>query len=367
MTKAPFALNARNQSLPAAVPFVGPETLERSLGKPFRLRLGANESSFGMSPKAVAVMQAEAARASWYADPENFDLRQALSAQFGVAMDEITVGAGIDCLLGCIVRMTVEAGEPVVSSLGAYPTFNYHVAGYGAELVTVPYRDDREDPVALADKVRETGARLVYFANPDNPMGTWHDAAAVQAFIDALPVTTLLVLDEAYIEFGPAGLAPAIDTDRPNVLRMRTFSKAHGMAGCRVGYAIGHAGLITGINKIRNHFEMNRLSQVGALASLKDPAFLADVAAEVETGRQEYYRLAEQHGLTALPSATNFVAIDVGGGERARAILAALQDRGVFIRMPGVAPLSRCIRVSVGTAEERAQFADAFADVLNSL
>lgn len=367
MSSDAFRLNRLVESLPAAVPFVGPETLERNNGREFRVRLGANESAFGVSPKAAAAMTAEIGRASWYADPENFDLREALAAEFGVAMEEISVGAGIDCLLGCIVRMTVEAGGPVVTSLGAYPTFNYHVAGYGATLVTVPYRDDREDPDALAAKVRETGAKLVYLANPDNPMGTWHDAARVQAFIDALPVTTLLVLDEAYIEFAPDGIAPAIDTARPNVLRMRTFSKAHGMAGGRVGYAIGHRALITGINKVRNHFEMNRLSQVGALASLQDREFITSVAKAVEEGRQDYYRLAADHGLAALPSATNFVAIDVGGGDRARAILAALQKKGVFIRMPGVAPLDRCIRVSVGRPEERAVFAAAFAEVLAGL
>jgi histidinol-phosphate aminotransferase len=367
MSSDAFRLNRLTESLPAAVPFVGPESLERNNGRRFEVRLGANESAFGVSPKAAAAMAEEIGRVSWYADPENFDLREALASEHGVAMEEISVGAGIDCLLGCIVRMTVEAGDPVVTSLGAYPTFNYHVAGFGASLVTVPYREDREDPEALAAKVRETGAPLVYFANPDNPMGTWHDAARVQAFIDALPVTTLLVLDEAYIEFAPDGTAPAIDTSRPNVLRMRTFSKAHGMAGGRVGYAIGHKALITGINKIRNHFEMNRISQVGALASLLDRDFIVSVAAAVEEGRQDYYRLAERLGLAALPSATNFVAIDVGGGDRAREILAALQAKGVFIRMPGVAPLDRCIRVSVGRPEEREIFARAFAEVLEEL
>lgn len=367
MSDNSFALNALTESLPAAIPFVGPETLERNREEAFRVRLGANESMFGISPKAADAVRDEIARVSWYADPENLDLRNALAEEFGIDRDEVVVGAGIDCLLGCVVRMVTDRGAPVVTSLGAYPTFNYHVAGYGAELVTVHYRDDREDPEALAAKVRETGARLVYFANPDNPMGTWHDAATVQSFIDALPETTLLVLDEAYIEFAPEGTSPAIDCSRPNVIRMRTFSKAHGMAGGRVGYAIGHKALITGINKIRNHFEMNRLSQVAALASLKDRDFIRDVAAAVEEGRQHYYRIAEGHGLQALESATNFVAIDVGSGDRARAILAALGEKGVFIRMPGVAPLDRCIRVSVGRPEERAVFEEAFAEVLKAV
>jgi len=214
---------------------------------------------------------------------------------------------------------------------------------------------------------RHSEAPLVYLSNPDNPMGTWHDSAAVQRFVDALPEGRLLVLDEAYIDFAPEGTAPAVDTQDPRVIRMRTFSKAHGMAGARIGYAIAHRELITGLNKIRNHFGVNRLAQAGALASLQDEAFISGVIEAVAEGRQDYYALAEGHGLTALPSAANFVAVDVGGGKRAREILKALLAHRVFVRMPGVAPLDRCIRVTVGTPEDREVFAEAFAKVLKEV
>ena len=171
--------------------------------------------------------------------------------------------------------MLTEPGTPVVTSAGAYPTFNFHVAGLGARLVTVPYRDDHEDPDALAAAVRETGAPLVYFSNPDNPMGTWHDAARVRAFIDALPGNAVLALDEAYMEFAPEGAGWPMEPDNPRVLRFRTFSKAHGMAGARIGYCVGHRDLVTGLNKIRNHFGVSRIAQAGALASLRDPDFVA--------------------------------------------------------------------------------------------
>ncbi len=364
MTDQSIPFTALVQGLPATVPFVGPEAIERRRGRTFKARIGANESAFGVSPKAAAAMREAVGRVSWYGDPESFELRQALAAKHGVAMEEICVGGGIDELLGLVVRMTVTPETPVVTSLGAYPTFNYHVAGFGGRLVAVPYVEDREDPASLLAAVRTEAAPLVYLANPDNPMGTWQDAAAVSDFIAALPQGCLLVLDEAYIEFAPDGLAPPIDTDDPRVVRMRTFSKAHGMAGARIGYAIAHRDVITGLNKIRNHFGLNRIAQAGALASLGDPAFVAQVAAQVEAGRQDTYALAERLGLAALPSATNFVAIDVGSGERARAILQGLQEEEVFIRMPGVAPLDRCIRVSIGRPEERALFATALEKVL---
>lgn len=275
---------------------------------------------------------------------------------------------GIDELLGLTVRMLVEPGEPVVTSLGAYPTFNYHVDGYGAVLHRVPYRDDHIDLQGLTDAVHRLGAKLVFLANPDNPMGTWHDADAVRAFLQALPPYTTLILDEAYTEFAPASVLMPMAPDHPRIICMRTFSKAHGMAGMRVGYAIAHRDLIVGYNKIRNHFGMTRVAMAGALASLQDTGFIAEVVAQVEAGRREYYALAERLGLASIPSATNFVAIDLGGtGDRARAALKALEARGVFVRMPGVAPMDRCIRVTVGRPDERARFAEVLATVLKTL
>ena len=354
--------------LPATIPFVGPEAIERRRRAEFEVRVGANESAFGVSPRAAAAMRESVARVSWYGDPEAFELRTEIAARHGTGVDHVCVAGGIDELLGLTVRVLIEPGMPVVTSLGAYPTFNYQVAGFGGELHAVPYRDDHIDLEALVERVRKTRAPLVYLANPDNPMGTWHDAPAVQEFIDALPEDCVLVLDEAYGQFAPASVRLAEDVENPRVIRMHTFSKAHGMAGGRIGYAIAHSETIEGFNKIRNHFAVNRIAQVGALASLRDPDFVRSVVTRVAEGREEYMKLASDMGLHALESATNFVAIDAGGdGARARRLLGLLEEREVFVRMPGVAPLDRCIRVTVGTPEERAEFAERFRDALAAL
>lgn len=354
-------------ALPSSVPFVAPEALERSRGSKLRLRLGANESAFGVSPLAVAAMCEAAALANWYGDPESYDLRFALSKSLGIGLDNIVVGNGIDGLLGYTVRAIVDPGTAVVTSRGTYPTFNYHVAGHGGTLQAVPYRDDRPDLEALVESVNRTQARLVYLANPDNPSGSWHGADAVAALVNAIPDNCTLVLDEAYFEFAPVNTVTPIDVSRANVIRIRTFSKAHGMAGARVGYAIAHLDMITTINKFRNQFEVSRVSQAGALASLQDHEFVSGVIHDVEIGRRDYVRMAGENGLPTIDSATNFVCIDVGSLERAQAIVKALLDRGVFIRMPGAPPLNRCIRVTVGTADERAQFAEVFRDVLKTV
>jgi len=356
------------EGLPATVPFVGPETQERARGRPFAARLGANESVFGPSPKAIAAMEA-AARDIWmYGDPENFDLKKALAAHHSVPFECIVVGEGIDGMLGYLARMFVELGDAVVTSDGAYPTFNYHVAGFGGVLHKVPYRDDHEDPDALIAKAVETGAKLIYLANPDNPMGTWHTSDRIQAMIEAVPDGCLLALDEAYIEFAPEGTAPVFDIDDPRVIRFRTFSKAYGMAGARVGYAIGQKDLIKSFDKIRNHFGMNRAAQAGAFAALNDQDYLSRIVSEVETARDAISSLGKLHGLTPIPSATNFVTLDCGeDGDFARALLTALISRDVFVRMPFVAPQDRCIRISCGEDSDVRIFADALPVALTEV
>ncbi len=350
-------------SLPATVPFVGPETQERQRGAPFVARLGANENVFGPSPRAVEAMSATEI---WmYGDPENHDLRHALADHHRVTPENIVVGEGIDGLLGYLVRLLVGPGDTVVTSDGAYPTFNYHVAGFGGVLHKVPYQGDYENPAALFTKAAEVDAKLVYLANPDNPMGSWHSGADIVAAMEALPEGCLLVLDEAYVECAPEGTAAPIAANDPRVIRMRTFSKVYGMAGARVGYAIGAPALIAAFNKVRNHFGMNRAAQAGALAALQDTDWLTHVQAQIAAARNRIGQIAQDNGLTPLPSATNFVAIDCGqDGAFAKAVLEALVAQGIFVRMPFAAPQNRCIRVSCGAAADLDAFAAALPQAL---
>lgn len=345
---APIAAN-----LPQTVPFVGPETIERRTGQPFRARLGANESPFGAAPSAQAAM-ALALKTIWkYGDAESHYLRLALARHHQIESDEIVVGEGIDGLLGLAVRLYAAPGTTVVTSQGAYPTLNYHAVGFGARVVAVPYRDNHEDLATLASTVQREKAAIVYLANPDNPMGSWHSAAAVEQFVDAVPQTTLILLDEAYGEFAPKGTLPPLDTRRPNVLRLRTFSKAYGMAGLRCGYAIGERQTIGAFERVRNHFGVNTIAQAGALAAIADTGHLAQVLALTAAARSRIADIALANGLSPLPSATNFVTIDCGGdAHHAGSLLAALAAQRIFIRKPMAPGLDHCIRISVGTTAE---------------
>jgi histidinol-phosphate aminotransferase len=352
-------LTALVESLPAFVPFVGPEAQERARGRPFRARLGANESIFGPSPKALDAMR-DAAAGNWmYADPESFELRAAIARFHDVGPDNVVIGEGIDGLLGLAVKLAVEPGSTVVTSDGTYPTFNFHVAGGGGCLVKVPYRDDKQDLSALLDAARREDARILYVCNPDNPMGSFWPADALRELIAGLPDGVLLCLDEAYCDTAPQAELLPIDVSNPQVLRFRTFSKAYCLAGARIGYCLGEARLIREFEKIRNHYGINRVGQIGALAALEDQPYLADAVARIARARERIGTIARDNGLIALPSAANFVTIDCGrDGAFAKRILAGLLERDVFVRMPVTAPLDRCIRVSCGRDEDLAVFGE---------
>lgn len=302
-----------------------------------------------------------------YGDPENHDLKAALAAHHGCRPENIVVGEGIDGLLGYLARLMIEPGTPVVTSLGAYPTFNFHVAGYGGTLHRAPYNGNHEDPAALLALAHHNKARLLYLANPDNPMGSHHPAATIEAMLADLPEETLLVLDEAYIDLAPPGTAPDIDAATSNVIRFRTFSKAHGLAGLRVGYAITSATLATAFDKVRNHFGVGRIAQAGALAALQDQRYLAEIRVKVAKARVRLAEIAAANQLIPLPSATNFITMDCGrDGTHARRIVAELAVQGVFVRMPGVAPLDRCIRVSLGNEAALTIFEQALPAALTA-
>ncbi len=322
------------------------------------LRLGANESNFGPSPKAVQAMAAELPRISWYGDPESYKLRVAVAARHGCGIDNVCVGSGIDDLMGLTVRAFMSPGSIALATLGTYPTFAYHVMGFGGELATVPYRPDGTvDVEALAQTARRLHPAIVYIANPDNPGGTYLALDEIERLFESLPGESLLFLDEAYADFVSEsdGCAPHI---HPGLIRARTFSKAYGMAGARIGYAICAPRTVRTFEKIRLQYGVNRNAQIGALAALADVQFHRYVVEQVARGREDYYALAESLGCDFVRSHTNFVCIGFGSAAEATGVMNALLARAVFVRKPGAPPLDRFVRISVGTPPEREALAE---------
>ncbi len=366
MSNFPFTTTLA--SLPTTIPFVGPDTHERLSGIKFRARIGANENGFGPSPKAQQAMIDSITDVWKYGDSDNFSLRTALARHHDIPIENIVVGEGIDGLLGLVCRMFVSPGRNVVTTNGAYPTFNFQVTGNGGKLHFVDMKNDHEDLDSIVTKAAQTDAVLAYISNPNNPMGTWHEGDVLNRITSNIPQNTMMVLDEAYIEFAPQNTILPIDVTNRQLMRFRTFSKAYAMAGARIGYCIAHADLICEMEKLRNHFGVNRPAQFGALAALEDQEYLQGIVSAVNQGKSELGRIAAKHGLSAIKSATNFLSIDCGRDDKfARMIVQELGKVGIFIRMGWAPPQSRCIRVSVGTSQEHQWFDEALSNVLSNL
>jgi histidinol-phosphate aminotransferase len=338
----------------------GPEELARTAGRATLVRLGSNESPYGPSPKALAALEREAAGAARYGDPSCALLRDAIAAHHGVACANVSIGAGIDDLLGWIVRAYVPPGGATVAGLGSFPTFEMHAVGYGTQLARVPYRPNGMlDLDGFAQAAHRAGGALVFFPNPDNPSGSSYAWPEVLRFADALPDGSLVIHDEAYANFLGSSERFPMNAIDPRLVRLRTFSKEYGLAGLRVGYALAAAETIAALDAVRLLYGVSRPAQAAALAALQDGDFIDDVVRRVAAGRAEYATLGAELGLPVLASNTNFVLFDFGAAANARAAVGALLERGIHVRKPPHPPLDRYVRVSVGSPFERAELAAA--------
>lgn len=349
------------KKLDLAPPFLGPTELERRRGRPYRARLGANEGLFGASPAALAALRAHEGNLSLYADPTHRDLRRILSQTWGLRESCFVIAGGIEGLLDLVVRAFVEPGDVAVTSLGAFIGFDYFVRASGGRLVHVPYAPSfANDLEALVQAVQRHHAKLLYLANPDNPTGTQLPPETIETLLSNLPADCLLLLDEAYVEFAATRDVLPRSESRPNLIRMRSLSKAFGLASARVGYACADSSVIVALDRIRIHFAVSGSSQAAALAALEDEDFLAAVVEKTKAGREHYASMAEEMGVACLPSSANFVAFDFGTAERAQTMAQHFEENDVFVVRPSAAPLNRLVRVTVGTLEARELFFDVW-------
>jgi histidinol-phosphate aminotransferase len=262
------------------------------------------------------------------------------------------------------VRAYLPAGGAAIAGLGAFPTFEMHACGFEAKLERVPYRTDgRTDLEGFLAAARRLERGLIFLPNPDNPSGSHFVWADVLAFLDELPNGWLVLHDEAYANFLPANERFPNDALDPRMLRLRTFSKEYGLAGMRVGYALGRPEAIAALDALRLLYGISRPAQAGALAALADRDYVEGVVARSNAGRAAYHALGARLGLPTLPSATNFVLFDFGSLDRAKAALEALLVHGIHVRKPPAPPLDRYIRISVGTPAET----ELLAEVLEAI
>jgi len=334
------------------------------------IKLASNENPFGPSPLALEAMHAALAEGNFYPDANTDALREALAAKHDLQPDQVLVTPGSTGLLNLSARTTLMPGLNAVSSRLSFIQYQVVTRATGATFIEAPLLDNGFDLDAVAEAIN-ADTRLVFLANPNNPTGTLFDAAALDRFLDRIPEHVVVVIDEAYYEFAQyfaeqrgVEYSHSLDYVRQgrNVLVLRTFSKAHGLAGLRIGYGMGPAELIGYCAGLHVTFSVSGVAQSAALAALKDEAHIGKTLRNNAEGTQWLCEQFREMGYQPVPTWANFVYCDVG--EDSVAVVKRMQDAGVIIRplKPWGAPAA--IRVSAGTPEENQQFLAAFKKVM---
>ncbi|MCD1610362.1 histidinol-phosphate transaminase [Stutzerimonas kunmingensis] len=354
------------QKLSPYVPGKPVEELARELGlDPAGIvKLASNENPLGPSPKVLDAIRAELSELTRYPDGNGFALKQRLAERYSVGINQVTLGNGSNDILELVARAYLAPGLNAVFSEHAFAVYPIATQAVGAEGRAVPARNWGHDLDAMAAAIDEN-TRVVFVANPNNPTGTWFDAAALGGFLARVPESVLVVLDEAYIEYAegqelPDGLA--FLADYPNLLVSRTFSKAYGLAALRVGYAISSPVIADVLNRVRQPFNVNSLALAAACAALDDVDYLLASRKANDAGMLQLETGFRQLGLEWIPSRGNFIAVDFALD--AAPINQALLREGVIVRPMAGYGMPTFLRISIGTEQENARFLDVLRQVL---
>jgi histidinol-phosphate aminotransferase len=341
--------------------------LERELGISGIVKLASNENPLGASPKAVTAMHEAINSISLYPDGNGFELKDALGKRYGVALANLVLGNGSNDLLELASRAFLAPGDVAVYSAHAFAVYALATQAVGAKGITVSAREFGHDLDAMLKAAVQHKAKMVFIANPNNPTGTYLTAAALESFLGTLPVNVLVVLDEAYNEYLP----PAQRYDSvswlakyPNLIISRTFSKAYGLAGLRVGYAIAHEQITDMMNRVRQPFNVNSIAQAAAVAALHDMDFVQQTYELNQRGMKQIIAGLKKLGLSYIPSFGNFISFRIGG---ATAIYRRLLELGVIVRPVANYDMADYLRVSIGLESENEKFLSALTQALGEI
>ncbi|MBE2294979.1 MAG: histidinol-phosphate transaminase [Phycisphaerales bacterium] len=347
--------------------------LRREFGLDHIVKLASNENPLGPSPRALVAVREALSDLARYPDGNGFELKAALSTKLGVSMAALTLGNGSNDVLELVARAFLTPEHEAVYSEHAFAVYPIvtQAVGAGARVAkanppdhAMPYG---HDPAAILASINDR-TRVVFVANPNNPTGTWLKTAELLGLLEAIPEQVIVVVDEAYVEYVEAGMdcSSALNwLDRfPNLVVTRTFSKAYGLAGLRVGYAVSHPQIADLLNRVRQPFNVNSLALVAAAAALDDIDHLQRGQAVNRAGMAQLQAACRQWGLNWLPSAGNFLCVEMG--RSGREIFMELLKRGVIVRPVDNYGLPRYLRISIGTEAENARLIEALHDVLHN-
>ena len=343
--------------------------LEREYGIREAVKLASNENPLGPSPMALEIIRTQLPDLARYPDGNGFALKQALASKHGVQAAQITLGNGSNDILELLARAFVTPENEVIFSQHAFAVYPIVTQAVGAKAVVTPARDWGYDLEAMAAAVNDK-TRLVFIANPNNPTGTWLTRQQLQAFLLQVPSHVVVVLDEAYFEYASDPAIGASDYPNgmqwlktcPNLVVTRTFSKAYGLAGLRVGYSVSQVAIADLLNRVRQPFNVNSLALAAAEAALQDQVHLEKGLACNVQGLQQYVQAFKELGLEYIPSIANFICVKVGDAAR---VYDQLLRLGVIVRPVANYAMPEYLRITVGTAEENQRCISALQQVLS--
>lgn len=350
---------AHVRSLVAYQPGLTPEDVQRLYGVSAAVKLSSNENPYGTSPKAIECAQRVLADMFRYPDG-GLALRAKLAERFHVKLENVIAGAGSEGIMASIIRTFLADTDELLTTEAAFLGFQVLARNRGVSCRTVPYRDWRYDLPAIADAVNEH-TKLIYLANPNNPTGTFFTRSEFDAFYARIPHRVLVILDEAYFEFadGLPDYPNSMHYRYDNVITLRTFSKAYGLAAARVGYGFAHEDLISLLLKVKLPFEPAGPSAAAALGALEDEEFMRFSIAQNKAGLNYVMRACTRMGIECVPSAANFFMAVFPTEQDAHHVFEDLLRRGVIVRPLKATGLANCLRISIGTTEENRQFVAA--------
>jgi histidinol-phosphate aminotransferase len=360
-----IALNPALKNLPVYQPGrpITEVARELSLDPATIIKMASNENSMGPSPLAVKAMQEALTSMNQYPDGNAFYLKQRLSKKMGVPVNQLAVGNGSNELLELIGHAVLSPGDEVVASQYSFAVYPIVAHLFGARFITVPARNFGHDLPAMLKAVTPQ-TKIMFVANPNNPTGTMASRAELLQLIHEVPSHVLVVMDEAYIDFpdDAPDLIPYVRSGQhPNLLLCRTFSKIYGLAGLRVGFAMGHPEMIAALDKVRQPFNTNAIGQIGALAALDDTAHLEKTRINNKAGLAFFEKTFKRLNLEYVPSFANFILVKVGDGQK---LSAELQKLGVITRPVNNYQLPEWLRITVGTVSENERCVAALEKVL---
>ena len=341
------------------------EEVQRELGLDDIIKLASNENPLGPSPKALSAIQNSMMESHRYPDASGYELRKKLSIRFNVNMNNVVLGSGSEGIMSTIMRTFLLNDDELVSAQNSFIGFRVLANASGNKIHWVPMKNHHYDLESMADKITDY-TKIVYIANPDNPMGTYITRKEFDAFYSHVPERVLIILDEAYFEYAESreDYPDSMTYRYDNVITLRSFSKAYGLGGIRIGYGFAHDELISNLLKVKAPFEPSALAQVAGHAALDDSGFLSKT---VETNKRGMNYLREQLeiiGVKYIPSVANFITTIWDSESRATELTKELLKKGVIVRQLNSFGWPAYIRISIGLEKENYRFINALKETL---